>query len=357
MKKETKNSKTQEEIAENPAAASAVAAEEQVPVSAPENKADDKEGKVGLLLKEVRQKQGKSIAEISQELCIRKVYLSAIEDSDYDRIPEYPYGIGFIRSYADYLGLDGVNIVQMYKEEAEANLRKNNPYFVMEPQVEATVPSKKYLMISLIAVFAVYFVWSMYNRMSSETVDEDVIEETMSRESENTGEGAADYPLKVEDFSTNEAVSAEEELPVIDATAAEENNPQVVVKETSFIAEPDKTEAGTEMPAKAEVKTEAVPSAVEEQTAEVKPAREEKGLVIKVKKDTWIEVKNDEKLYLSKVLMPGESYTVPRAENLKLSVGKADGVDVTYNGQIIYTIAPNKKMNISVDEILAQTNH
>ena len=173
MKKETKNSKAQEEIAENPSAA---AAEEQVPVSAPENKADDKEGKVGLLLKEVRQKQGKSVAEISQELCIRKVYLSAIEDSDYDKIPEYPYGIGFIRSYADYLGLDGVNIVQMYKEEAEANLRKNNPYFVMEPQVEATVPGKKYLMISLIAVFAVYFAWSMYNRMSNETVDEEVIE-------------------------------------------------------------------------------------------------------------------------------------------------------------------------------------
>lgn len=354
MKKETKNSKAQEEIAENPSAA---AAEEQVPVSAPENKADDKEGKVGLLLKEVRQKQGKSVAEISQELCIRKVYLSAIEDSDYDKIPEYPYGIGFIRSYADYLGLDGVNIVQMYKEEAEANLRKNNPYFVMEPQVEATVPGKKYLMISLIAVFAVYFAWSMYNRMSNETVDEEVIEETMARESESTGESAADYPLKVEDFSTNEAVSVEEELPVIDATDAEENNPQIIVKETSFVAEPAKPEVKVETPAKAEVKTEAVPSAAEEQTAEVKPAKEEKGLVIKVKKDTWIEVKNDEKLYLSKVLMPGDSYTVPNARNLKLSVGKADGVDVTYNGQIIYTIAPNRKMNLSVDEILAQANH
>lgn len=308
---------------------------------------DDKEGKVGLLLKEVRLKQGKSLPEISQELCIRKVYLAAIEDSDYDNIPEYPYGIGFIRSYADYLGLDGVNIVQMYKEEAEANFRKNNPYFVIEPQVEATVPSKKYLIISLLAVIAVYFAWSAYNHFNNMEEDNIPAAEAMV-ETDSSEDGNVNFPLKVEDYSTssesNEAAApVEEALPVVDATNAEENNPQVVVKETSF-KEPAKT-------------AEPAAAPVAEPAAETKPAKSEKGLSLSVKKDTWVEVKNDSKLYLSKVLMPGDTYVLPNDTNLKLSVGKSDGVEVLYNGKQVYTISPNKKMNISVDDILAAANH
>ena len=58
---------------------------------------------------------------------------------------------------------------------------------------------------------------------------------------------------------------------------AEENNPQVVVKEANFV-EP-------------EAKKEEAP------VAEPAPAKSEKGLVVKVKTETWVEVKNENKLY------------------------------------------------------------
>lgn len=355
MKKETKNSKTQEEAAvsaaENKAnvsdatKASDTSAKPAVKVAAVKPAEEEKEGKVGLLLKEVRLKKGKELPEIAQELCIRRVYLAAIEDSDYDNIPEYPYGIGFIRSYADYLGLNGVDIVQMYKDEAEANLRKNNPYFVIEPQVEATVPSKKYLMISLIAVFAIYFAWTMYTRLSEQNVNSADMEEAIISENDGADDNAADFPLKVEDFSTtSESADAfPESLPVVNAVNAENNNPQVIVKEESFV--PAETAPKTEAPARAEVSVAA------------KDAKESKGLVIKVKKETWVEVKNLNKLYLSKVLQPGDDYKIPEDSNLKLSVGRADGVDITLDGKTIYNVSPNKKMNLSVDEILAQAKH
>ena len=132
MKNETKNSqankeklekKAEEAVVETKAEAPAKKASAEKAEKAAKETPAEKEGKVGLLLKEVRMKQGKTLPEIAQELCIRKVYLSAIEESDYNNIPEYPYGIGFIRSYADYLGLDGVNIVRMYKDEAEADIQ------------------------------------------------------------------------------------------------------------------------------------------------------------------------------------------------------------------------------------------
>lgn len=352
MKKETKNSKTQEEaavsavedkvnvsdapkVSENSAAPQAKSAAKVVAVKPVE---EEKEGRVGLLLKEVRLKKGKELPEIAQELCIRRVYLAAIEDSDYDNIPEYPYGIGFIRSYADYLGLNGVDIVQMYKDEAEANLRKNNPYFVSEPQIEATVPSKKYLMISLIAVFAIYFAWTMYTRLSEQDVNTSDIEETIVSENDGTDDSAADFPLKVEDFSTT--AEPAEALPVVNVVNAEDDNPQVIVKDESFV--PAETAPKIEAPVKADDSVSAKVS---------------KGLVIKIKKETWVEVRNLNKLYLSKVLQPGDEYKMPEDSNLKLSVGRADGVDITMDGKTIYNVSPNKKMNLSVDEIIAQAKH
>ncbi len=330
-------------------------------VTTAEKKAEKaEEGKVGLLLKEMRNKQGKTFAEISQDLCIRKSYLEAIENSDYNNIPEYPYGIGFIRSYADYLGLDGNNIVKMYKDEAEADFRKNHPYFVMEPQVEATVPNRKYLLISLIALIAVYAAWSAYNQFILTPAEEAPAEETIVVDDANV-----DFPLKVEDYSTNVETQATEEnasedakeaekesLPIVDVTSAE-NTQQVTMTDKSFVepAAEKTTQAESKTIENAKNAEETQEQSVVEQEKAAKPAKS--GVTVNVLKETWIEVKNEKTLYISKVLQAGDSYTLPKASNLKLSVGKADGVEIMYNGKKAYEIAPNKKMNISVDEIIA----
>ena len=321
-----------------------------------EVKAEKKEeGKVGLLLKEMRNKQGKTFAEISQDLCIRRSYLEAIENSDYNNIPEYPYGIGFIRSYADYLGLDGNNIVKMYKEEAEADFRKNHPYFVMEPQVEATVPNRKYLLISLVALIVIYGMWSAYNQFLTAPAEDNNEPENVIVEDSNMN-----FPLKVEDYSTNvdsqstedivdvaQSNNTEEAIKVVDVTSSDENTQQVTMTNESF--EEPKAEENV---ASEEKKVE-TPQVKEDVKPAVEPEKPSKsGISLNILKETWIEVKNEKTLYISKVLQAGDSYTLPKAENLKLSVGKADGVEVMYNGKKVYEISPNKKMNISVDEIM-----
>ena len=322
-----------------------------------EKKENKEEGKVGLLLKEMRNKQGKSFEEISQELCIRKSYLVAIEESDYNNIPEYPYGIGFIRSYADYLGLNGNEIVRQYKEEAEADFRKKHPYFVMEPQVEATVPNRRYLLISIMAMAAIYLLWEGYNRFAT-TESTPVNTNTTVIDTEDT---MVNYPLKVEDYSTNVNIS-EEDAEVSEANVTEDEEEQkaekteTVIEKTETAEQITVTEASFKEPEKVsdiENKKENKEE-IKEEKAEV--AKVQKGsLTVDVLKETWIEVKNDKTLYISKVLQAGDSYTLPKANDLKLSVGKADGVKVMYNGKEVYKFSPNKKMNISVDEIIAGT--
>ena len=145
MKKENRN-KAAEEVKNVAPVAETEKEEKEIQVN---------QDKVGSLMHEARLKKGLKIADASRDLCIRASYLEAIEAGNYEEIPEPPYGIGFIRSYADYLGLNSARMVQLFKEETDA-ASKNSDYYVMEPQTEVTAPNKKYLLISLAAVFAVY---------------------------------------------------------------------------------------------------------------------------------------------------------------------------------------------------------
>ena len=78
---------------------------------------------VGMFLKYTRMKQKKSIEAVSDALCIRKIYIQALEEDDYETLSPVPYGIGFVRSYAKYLGLNSDKIAQYYKQQATPQKR------------------------------------------------------------------------------------------------------------------------------------------------------------------------------------------------------------------------------------------
>ena len=97
MKKEKANSEEKEvkEAKEVKAQKNAETASSKAADKAP---AEKNVTKVGSLLKEMRIQKGLKLPDIAKKLCIRRIYLEAIEESNYDEIPEFPYGIGFIRS-------------------------------------------------------------------------------------------------------------------------------------------------------------------------------------------------------------------------------------------------------------------
>ena len=75
----------------------------------------------GAFLKEARINSKISLSEASAYLRINIKYLKLIEDSCYEDLPGPTYAIGFIRSYAEYLGVDAKSLIDQYKEET-ANL-------------------------------------------------------------------------------------------------------------------------------------------------------------------------------------------------------------------------------------------
>jgi cytoskeleton protein RodZ len=68
---------------------------------------------IGNSLREARVRQGLDFPELEQGTKIRAKYLRALEDEQFDLLPAQTYVKGFLRSYAEYLGLDG----QLYVDE------------------------------------------------------------------------------------------------------------------------------------------------------------------------------------------------------------------------------------------------
>ncbi len=89
---------------------------------------------IGNSLREARLRQSLDFPEIEQGTKIRAKYLRALEDEQFDVLPAQTYVKGFLRSYAEYLGLDGQLYVDEYnsrfvagEEETPSRPRRSAP--------------------------------------------------------------------------------------------------------------------------------------------------------------------------------------------------------------------------------------
>jgi len=73
---------------------------------------------LGSLLKQTRLSFGYQLSTISQKIKIAEKYLAALENDDYHRLPGPAYTKGFLRHYADFLGLETEEVINLYKKES-----------------------------------------------------------------------------------------------------------------------------------------------------------------------------------------------------------------------------------------------
>jgi len=77
---------------------------------------------LGEILRNEREKQNLTIKDIERDTSIRALYIESIEKADYDVLPGEVYLKGFIKTYANYLNLDGTEMLKKYYEEKNAAL-------------------------------------------------------------------------------------------------------------------------------------------------------------------------------------------------------------------------------------------
>lgn len=81
---------------------------------------------VGAYLREMRKEKGTAIDEVANQIFIRPALVEAIETGDWETLPEPVFVQGFIRRYAEYLGLDGREVARKFEPTPVAVLPDPN---------------------------------------------------------------------------------------------------------------------------------------------------------------------------------------------------------------------------------------
>ncbi len=76
--------------------------------------------KIGAQLQETRLKKGLTLDHVADDTNISVRFLTKIEADDFTGFPGEPYIVGFIKIYADYLGLDPDSVVATYRQKESA---------------------------------------------------------------------------------------------------------------------------------------------------------------------------------------------------------------------------------------------
>lgn len=285
---------------------------------------------VGELLRNTRLKKGKTLGDVSKDLCIRKVYLEAIENLDTKNLPQMPYGLGFVRSYSEYLGLNSARIVQAYRQAAYADEGKeinNEENAASAPEYNG--PGLLHICIGLIGIAAVFAIWS---GISSYSQSKQVPEEKEVLESDVVPE-----PVIIEE---NDASLSE--MGIDDAVNNGENS------ENLQNSEQDASVEGAE---KKVEKTE--PEPIAEEKTEDSDATTVPHIQIVFSGPSWLELKQGNKVLLSGIYSKGFKYDVPNEMGFIVSVGRYYNVDFYIDGKLTKIASAMKQTNISLDKYIS----
>src|SRR5690606_25342990 len=98
--------------------------------------------------------------DVAAAIRIPPRHLESIEIGRHRALPARTYALGFVRSYAGYLGLDPRQAVERFKIEAR-DLDARPTLVFPEPAAERRVPGGALVAVSVCAALAVYAVWYM----------------------------------------------------------------------------------------------------------------------------------------------------------------------------------------------------
>ncbi|MCD6096779.1 helix-turn-helix domain-containing protein [bacterium] len=137
---------------------------------------------IGNILKEKRQEKGISLEFLEKELRIGKIYLSALEQGDYEKLPSKVYAVNFLRRYLDFLGIENKEeILSRFEEESsfyfqdihfrkkESKVKKVSFFYFYIPLVVLTVALFSFVFFKILPIFQPPFL-EVYSPLDNQIV-------------------------------------------------------------------------------------------------------------------------------------------------------------------------------------------
>lgn len=288
----------------------------------PESSQSERQAKqplrIGEVLKRERERRGYDLQQIADYLCIRRGLLSAIENSRYEEFPADAYVIGFLRSYADLIGLNGQEAINHYRQEMAGRRRK--PDLVLPtPISEGRAPTAVIMGGAALASLFIYILWYAFSTSDRTTVTTPPTLPTASIEN-TTSATTTSLPAS----STPASV---ETVPATTPSGIEISEPAPAQKALQPATASNMAPATPETPAPAVTATPA--AAVVPPPATTPSAH----IVIRADQSSWILISDSKgQTVYDHVMKPGETYQVPNQTGLTLTTGNGAGVVLTLDG-------------------------
>lgn len=111
---------------------------------------------IGTELKKARKVQKLSVEEIAERVKIRRIYLRAIEDGDSSKLKINTFTVGYIKIYAEFLGLDPTEYLTLIKDQEPTKMLPIASKDLITGK--EFLPSRLTLIICAVLVILLYFI-------------------------------------------------------------------------------------------------------------------------------------------------------------------------------------------------------
>lgn len=269
---------------------------------------------LGQLLRQKREAQELSLADVEEQTRIRQRYLSALESDDWDDLPNEVVARGFLRTYASFLGLDPDELLAQVDSEqpsAEAQTEAATESAPEQQPAYRPIDLDLYgdtafrprrlrrilgIMLVLVPVVILAFVLVVYG-----------LPLLLGQTSGSSKQPVVTLPPEGTPPSTPRIV--------VGGTQTPESNPQTSVLPATDTPLPTATSTPQPSPTPS-------PTPVQELT-----------VLMKITQRAWTQVIVDGEIQVEEILIPGYTQRFTANERIELLTGNAAGVSLIVNGQ------------------------
>lgn len=291
---------------------------------------------VGQDLRNARLRRGDEIASVSRALKIRKDHLEALEEDRPEDLPGRTYALGFVRSYAQYLGLDANELAQRYKHDIKGRAEEEEPQFVPVQEEEWRLPQGWWVIAAVLAVLLGYGAWYL---LAGGQGDGQAVPpapaltqpQTQSQTTLSLPEpvvvpmGGQAQPARTP--GSDSAASGQAVTEPATATPAPAAGPQTPATQIDSPVAPQPQVTGDNNAASSG-------PAVPPQGQVYGQGNADPRVILQALGTTRVTVRGaDGTLYINRDLKPGDIYRVPNLTGLNLAVADAGAIEIRLDGQ------------------------
>lgn len=241
---------------------------------------------IGDILRSAREEHKIPIAQVSRDTKISEKYLMAMEAGELSLMPALTYAKGFIKIYAEYLGIDPRPLLEQLTEEREEPVKQQFPAAAEVPFITSSM--KRAAIWTVGAVLIVALAVSLVA----------ILRSCAAPREDKLAAGTEEL----------------ETLPI----------PPVPLVEQKQVPAPE-------------------PAPVQREASRKK-------LVARAREDVWVKVYADKVLLFQGTVKKGKEESWTANETFDLRIGKPRSVELSLDGKVIKDFSSREAQNISIDK-------